>query len=398
MVEQAERSERYRDLAEYVGYGAEDERLLREALPLVEDALPRLADAFYDEVRRHEATRRVITGGDAQVARLKRTLIEWMRGVFDLPFTEETIERRWRIGMRHVEIGLPQVYATAALARIRIGLHDVLDRALAGDDERRRAVLRALHRRLDLELAVIEDSYESERERRLEESERFATTGRLASGLVHELRQPLHVLRTSVYYLTRAQRATEEKRAEHLRRIEEQVERANRVLAALSVFARSGRPSLRRLDAGGLLRSALERQPPPDGVVVRIDEAAAGVPVVADPDQLGIVLDNLLRNAYEAMPEGGRVTMTARADERDAVLEVADTGPGLDPSVLERALEPYVSTKEEGFGIGLSLSRAILHGHGGRLEIDSKPGEGATVRVRLPRSDEAGSGRSQGVR
>ena len=100
-------------------------------------------------------------------------------------------------------------------------------------------------------------------------------------------------------------------------------------------------------------------------------EPGPTLPVQADRDQLAQLLHNLLKNAEEAMPSGGQVTVRTRADGDRAVLEVEDTGPGIPAEDRERVLEPGVTTKGSGSGLGLALAARIAQGHGGALEVDS---------------------------
>src|SRR5262249_4132690 len=120
---------------------------------------------------------------------------------------------------------------------------------------------------------------------------------------------------------------------------------------------------------------------------------------LADEAQLRRVLRNLLKNACEAQPSGGRVTIDTRAhlphatgDSASAVeIVVADEGPGMPPEVLARAFEPGYSTKGgRGTGVGLTVSKKVIEGHGGRLDVDSAPGQGTRVTVRLPEANTEG--------
>jgi signal transduction histidine kinase len=109
--------------------------------------------------------------------------------------------------------------------------------------------------------------------------------------------------------------------------------------------------------------------------------------VLADRDQIGIVLGNLIRNAREAMPDGGRLTLEGRRAGEDVELDVTDTGVGITPENLHRIMEPLYSTKARGLGLGLglglALARAILEKNKGSLRVRSVPGRGSTFTVRL---------------
>jgi signal transduction histidine kinase len=106
-------------------------------------------------------------------------------------------------------------------------------------------------------------------------------------------------------------------------------------------------------------------------------------PVLADNDQVRIVFANLLRNAREAMPQGGRLIVTARAVDGGIETSVADTGIGIPSDRLGRVMEPLYSTKARGLGLGLSIARAILEKNGGSLRVASEPGRGSTFTVFL---------------
>src|SRR5205823_2109505 len=121
----------------------------------------------------------------------------------------------------------------------------------------------------------------------------------------------------------------------------------------------------------------------PDNVRA-VTELPADLPdVLADPDQVRIVLSNLVRNAREAMPQGGRLTIRAHAADGAVELAVADTGVGIAPESLSRILEPLYSTKARGLGLGLAIARAILEKNRGNLRVASTPGQGSTFTVRL---------------
>src|SRR5436309_3319682 len=120
--------ERYRELQAYVSWGDDDARRVRAAAGLLAPALPPLIDDVYDEIERHPDARRAITGGREQVRRLKGSLLRWVQELLAGPYDLAYVERRWRVGRRHVEIGLDQLYTNAAVARLRAGLAAALGR------------------------------------------------------------------------------------------------------------------------------------------------------------------------------------------------------------------------------------------------------------------------------
>jgi two-component system, NtrC family, sensor kinase len=383
MMDSARLFERYRELQSYVGWVEADARRIAEAAPLLEPYLHELIDDFYAEIERHSGARKVITGGTAQIERLKGTLVQWIRDLLAGSYDESYVARRWRVGWRHVEIGLEQVYTNVALSRLRTGLVRALQANWQGDLVLLRDTVRALDKLLDLDLAIIEDAYQAEYASRLQRTERLATLGQVAGGVAHELRNPLNVVKTSVYYLLNARNPTPEKKEEHLRRIERNVELADGVITALSNFARMPVPDLIPIPVEPLVLEVLEINPPGSRIEVSV-QCPPGLPfALGDAAQLRIALGNLVRNARDAMPQGGRLTIEAQAREGRVEISVADTGVGIDKSDLARIMEPLYSTKARGLGLGLAIARSIIERNQGIIQVVSEPGRGSVFTVRL---------------
>lgn len=374
---------RYQDLQGYVGWGEEDAGRVRGLLPLLEGHLPGLVEDFYAEIARHPDAHRVFTGGPAQVDRLKGSLLGWLRDLLTGPYDREYVARRWRVGARHVEIGLDQVYTNVALSRLRDGLVRHLGESWAGDRDGLVAAIRSLNKLLDLDLAKMEDAYQSEYVARLQDSQRLASLGQIAGGIAHEIRNPLNVIKSSLYYLKTARAPSPEKRAQHMERIERNAVLAERVITTLTNFARMPVPELKPFDLGSGIVQSLADSPVPEGIEVEVDCPGDLPRALADPEQVRIALDNLIRNACDAMPSGGRLTLRARARGEGVDLEVIDTGVGIEPADLGRITEPLFSTKARGLGLGLALVRMILGKNGGGLHVSSQPGRGSTFTVRL---------------
>ena len=174
---------RYQELQEYVGWTDADARQVRVLAHVLEPHLTALIEDFYNEIRRHPQTVRVLTKGDVQIVRLKQTLRRWLHELLHGPYDPQYVARRWQAGWRHVEIGLDQVYTNAALSRLRRGLLRILEEEWPGRDKREElAARRSLNTLLDLDLAIIQDAYQSEylaRWLRSEEQVRLAERQRL---------------------------------------------------------------------------------------------------------------------------------------------------------------------------------------------------------------------------
>ncbi len=377
--------ERYQDLQRYVGWTPADAERVRRAAPLVESSFPELVDDFYREIAEHDATRKVITGGDAQVERLKGTLRAWLQELVTGPYDIQFVERRFRVGYRHVEIGLKQIYVEAAVSRLRNGLQRVLrlNWPAGGDLTELAETTRSMNALLDLDLAIIQDAYETATNDRLMRVERLAAIGRVAGGVAHELRNPLNVMRTSIYFLRNAKSATPEKIAEHLQRIERQVGVSDSVISALSEFAKLPSANLQPLSILDCLKRSVPIDSWPESVELVWDIPANLPHALADEKQMLIVFGNLIRNACDAMPNGGRLTFSARHLQDHIEVAVTDTGCGIKAEDLPRIHEPFRSTKARGIGLGLAISFAILEKNSGTLNAVSEAGHGSTFTVVL---------------
>lgn len=390
---------RYRELQNYAGWTDDAARLVAAVSELLAPHLPALVDDFYNEIDRHPFARKVITGGPQQVERLKASLHVWLRELLSGLSHSEYVNRRWRVGWRHAEIGLDQVYTNMALSRLRTGLMLALQTYWTGPPDQLAPTIRAVNQRLDLDLALIEDAFQAEYAARLQRGERLAAIGQVAGGIAHELRNPLNVVKTSVYYLLHARRLTPQKQAEHLQRIERNVSLADGVITALTNFVRLPVPNLQRFDLGACLRDVVSAImiDPTSGTSAGVAPLSSGPPIplrvvldcpdgleaLADQPQIRIVFDNLVRNAREAMPMGGTLSVVAEVVEDRVEVAFRDSGMGIAADQLSQIMEPLYSTKARGLGLGLAIARSILEKNGGSLRVISEQGQGSTFTVVL---------------
>lgn len=152
----------FQRLQRYVGWTGDDARRVQAIAEIVRPDFDRLVDDFYEQLQREPATAALVEGPE-QISRLRRTLRGWLDELVSGVYDEDYVGRRWRVGRRHVEIGLQQVYADAAMARLRAGLHERLEENWPSDPRSLAAVARSLNKLLDLELALIHDAYTAER-------------------------------------------------------------------------------------------------------------------------------------------------------------------------------------------------------------------------------------------
>lgn len=241
-------------------------------------------------------------------------------------------------------------------------------------------------------LELLNDITEQEAMRaRLLHSERLATVGAMASRVAHEIRNPLGIMAVHADLLARELAAGGDagEAATHLAVVKDEIRSVGDLVASYLRFGRL--PALRRepVDLARLLEARvapLEAECEARSIaLVRPGAGSAGAMpgVMADGEQLGQAVTNLVRNAIEAMPEGGTLTVGVRHDDGSVILEVADTGPGVAPEDAERIFEPFHTTKTTGTGLGLALAREIVQEHGGSLRCVSRA-RGAAFVLTLP--------------
>ena len=201
--------------------------------------------------------------------------------------------------------------------------------------------------------------------------------------MAHELRNPLNVIKTSVYYLLNAKLATPEKITDHLQRIQRNVDLADEVISALSSIAILPVPDLQSVKVKDCVEVSLRAETLPANVEVSIFCSDSLPPVLADSKQLRICLGNLVRIASDAMPAGGRLEIIAKVVDGHVEVAIVDSGTGIAPENLRHIMEPFYSTKPRGIGLGLALTRAILDKNKGSLHVTSEVGRGSTFVVRL---------------
>lgn len=221
---------------------------------------------------------------------------------------------------------------------------------------------------------------------KLLEAGTVAALGELASSVSHNIRNPLASIRSSAEL---SLELPAEHGAECARDIIREVDRISARVTELLRLSNQGLPASRPIDVVELLRSCIADHKDSfqrSRKVLALESHTPRAVVQADAHLLQQVLDSLLSNAAEAMPAGQRCDVSVReSDSRTIRIEVKDGGAGIAPDVLEQIFRPFFTTKPQGLGLGLPLAKRVVEGLGGSLTIDSRPGEGTTVRVDLPK-------------
>ncbi|NND96763.1 MAG: PAS domain S-box protein [Pirellulaceae bacterium] len=242
----------------------------------------------------------------------------------------------------------------------------------------------------ELELRIEERTQElQDAQADLLKAEKLATLGQVSGGIAHEIRNPLNVIKSSAYFLLNADSPHPEKVREHLQRIDRQSAMIDDVVTALCDMAGMPHPDLRITDLGKLVLSVANSVSIDPSITLQASIADHLPPVMADRGQLLIVFRNLIRNACDAMPNGGTLAITASRSPTRIIIHVADDGTGIPLEQLARIAEPLYTTKARGMGLGLAISKTIVEKNGGELTVESELGEGTTFSVALPIADES---------
>ncbi len=217
-------------------------------------------------------------------------------------------------------------------------------------------------------------------------AEQLAWAGRMAAGIAHEVRNPLMAIKLLIQALADG-RTDNRLRPRDMEVLEEEIIRLEQAVGSFLDFARPPRPDKKPVEVGPLVEQVADRVRGRAALQqVAVEVSTPRRPVVAelDPGQLQQVLYNLLFNALDAQPTGGRIAVTVGGEDDRVVLRVEDEGPGLPPRVRDRLFEAFVSTKDAGMGLGLSICRRIVESHGGEIAAADRPGGGTVFTVRLP--------------
>jgi PAS domain S-box-containing protein len=220
---------------------------------------------------------------------------------------------------------------------------------------------------------------------------RLAAIGQVAASVAHELRNPLGAINNALFYLRRQIQEPEGKVADTLDIISQEVHAADRIIGDLLEMSRGKSPTRRPVDLGDVARRTFDDLRPDTTWSLDLRLEAEPFLVHADEDQLRQVLINLMTNAIQAMPAGGRISVDARREAGVDVITVHDTGPGVPEEMRAKIFEPLFSAKAKGTGLGLTICRQIVEAHGGAIWVAPST-RGAAIRLRLPWAPSNGGG------
>lgn len=255
----------------------------------------------------------------------------------------------------------------------------------------RQAELREGHR--GKVLLVVEDQTQQHLlELHYMQAEKLSALGEVAAGVAHEIKNPLAIVQNICDLLPRLDPAEQKERDETLHIMRQAIRRIDERIGSLLDFARPAQHLVEQIDAAEVLGQLLDLETKhAEHLGISIERQFEPVPpVLINRDMLKDIYLNIIRNAFQAMPQGGHLQVSARPEREGVAIKICDTGTGIGPEQLPRIFDPFFSTKApgEGTGLGLAIAQRQLRGIGGHIDVSSRVDEGTCFTLFLPLNDE----------
>jgi len=380
------------ELIAYVGFDAADRARLVALHPLLEPHFPAIAGKFYEAVWRSPGAAKVISGPE-QTERLRLTLIDWMSTGLLGPYDDRFYEKRSRIGRRHVQIGLGHQYMFTAMNVVRIAYIDQI--LVAVPPAEVPATIRAAEKLLDIELAIMVHHYQLDSEDRLiarerrSQAERITAMATMTAGIAHEVRNPLNAAKLQLELLGRRlrKRSDDERLVEPCELAQHEIERLTVLLNDFLAFARPPELVPEDRDLVQIVGQVVELErvaANKRGATLAFSHTVPQLIAHVDGSKIHQLVLNLVRNAIDAVSEGGNIAVTLDGDDRTLRIGVRDDGPGIPVEIQSRIYEPFFSTKSGGTGLGMSIVHSLTALHGGSIDLESSP-KGTYFEIQIPR-------------
>ncbi len=230
---------------------------------------------------------------------------------------------------------------------------------------------------------------------KLRKAEHLAGIGQFSRSIAHEIKNPLNFISLGIDHMQEAYRPDASRDADRfdslLENMKKEIQRVSRFAESFLEFGKSLELNRVDTDMGGLIGTVLELvavKAAKEGVEI-VREADGPPPVLrVDPDFIRTCLYNIVLNAFQAMPGGGRLMVRTRSQPGWFVVEIADSGQGAPPEVVAHAFDPFFTTKTGGIGLGLAFTKRVVEEHEGRVRFESQPGQGSTVQMLFPYASE----------
>jgi signal transduction histidine kinase len=363
-----------------------DSALLTELREVFSRHSDEVVDRFYSHMQGFDELRPLLSD-DKSVEQLKGFQRRYLASLASGEYGEEYAQDRRRIGQAHSQIGLDPEWYLGAYG-LYLDLLFPLIHERYGDDLR--GAVRssaALAKLMILDMQLVLDAYYGIRQKRaVERSEQLAAVGELAASIAHEVRNPLAGMKGAMEVL---RKGLDESNREVADELMAQVDRLEGLVRDLLTYARPRALNRQPFDLHDMLDRLLRRyqeQCESQNVTVhRVYEPGTGR-LFADSRQMEQVFLNLIHNALQAMPDGGKLRVVTHVDDRAIEIKFVDDGNGIPETDMPKVQQPFFTTKHRGSGLGLPIVKKIAEAHNGRLELASEPGRGTSAIVVIPKA------------
>ena len=372
----------FEDCMRQIHFDAAETARLVQLHPVLAPYFGGIAELFYQSLAGSPAAMRIFKD-DAQINRLKVSLVDWMSTGLLGPHDERFYERRSRIGRRHVSIGLAQHYMFTAMNTVRTRYHELINELCTPSDAL--GYSRAVNRLLDLELMLMLRHYQIDSEERLVQRERAVQAERLtamqtlSAGLAHEVRNPLNAAALQLELLNRRiiRTSDDPKLTEPTKLVHHELQRLSKMLNEFVSFARPPQLDISQHDLLAIIKHVLRAEQPladDHSVTLQLTTSLTAAFANVDGGKVHQIVQNLIRNAIEASPLHSVVGITVTESNEHIAIAIEDHGPGIPDDVKRRMFEPFFSTKETGTGLGMAIVHSLVTQHQGELTVTTQPG------------------------
>jgi signal transduction histidine kinase len=402
----------------FLDFGDDDLECLARLKPVLEKHADSLVAAFYRHLLSFEATHRLLADPDVK-QRLLGKQREYLLSLADAPIDDAYFESRSAIGTTHVRVGLEPRWYLGAYSLYQRLLVPVIGEHFRANPALAERIVVSLHKRLMLDAQLAMESYIGGREERLEFSNRelaassrelgqryeleherlretsararaaeeLASIATIIAGLAHEIGTPMGVIQGHAELLESS--VSDERGRHRLRTIREQIERISEIIRTLLNMARPHEKEHAPVELTSVVRETiafLSEKLRTHRIESQVD-LPERVVLRGNHDKLQQLFINLVINAIDAMPDGGKLQVSVAEAGGDRLeVCVRDTGHGMSPEVAARVFEPFFTTKPagRGSGLGLIVAKGIVSDHGGTIAVASTPGRGTEFKIVLP--------------
>jgi signal transduction histidine kinase len=384
----------FEDIKTCIGLDDRDAERLCRLGPLLQSEIPHIVETFYRLMLADPEAKATFTD-EEQLDRQRAVIGQWMNELFQGSYDKQYFEHRCEIGRTHVRVHLPQRFMFSGMNVIRTQLSRAIQALDLPDCQ---DTIDSLNKLLDLELAIMLETYREHYVARIREADRntmqqqmdevqhMASLGQLAASLAHEIKNPLAGISGAIQIMSR-DIGTEHRHHSVMSEILAQIDRLDSAVKDLLIYARPKPPELRSCDIGETIRSSLvvlREDPAIKTITIEYEGLERETNVMLDRRQFEQVISNLVLNAAQACNGVGIVTLRVNENPDTVTLAISDDGAGMSAEVVEKAMDPFFTTKARGTGLGLSICKRIVDAHRGELHLDTKPSQGTTVTISLP--------------